>query len=619
MNKYISILGSRGSGKTTYIVNLYNHYHKLMGSRTYQLRVENKEEKGSLDKMLRELKLKKYCPSSVSESVFQFSLLEKDTEKVLSELIISDVSLETLCEDPEVYEKTVRQSDVILFVIDSDRIAEEGSQKKEQLTQIKKFLQQDKSLQAKPKLFLFSKYDKFLELFPDMTFEEYREQYLTGFITSLKENNIKKWDMMPLSSFSEADEEVNLNEQLNLMESFEWVIRDGLNFKRLSQIRKACFISFPIIIVMLTIIIGLYMQKNRDLKVQATMEYERIQAAYERYEDENKYDKKKWETLYEELTAYKVRFQKVREDVGSLETKLLMKLEALEKKLLMVERGHFIMGSNDDKGVFGEYSKPVHKVEITYDFLIGRYEVTNEEYVAWLNDSNVSSDGVLEGKERINMMPEESFNIHYENGQFSVKGNAERKPVNKITWWGAVSYCNWLSEKEGLPVAYDDKGNLLDENGEITYRLNKVTGYRLPSEAEWEYAAQGGTESDGYLYSGSDVLDEVGWYASNNGSEAVVFFNVGEKQPNELGIYDMSGNVEEWCQDCMDLNFYEKSPVEDPVMLFGTHQQACFSRIIRGGASFSDESTCRVTSRYTWGVDESYTGLGFRIVRTIVE
>jgi len=174
---------------------------------------------------------------------------------------------------------------------------------------------------------------------------------------------------------------------------------------------------------------------------------------------------------------------------------------------------------------------PQHSVTLD-DYEIGKYEVTVKEYRLFCN---------LTGRE----MPvlEDS--------------TADNHPITRITWYDAVEYCQWLSKETGAT-------------------------WRLPTEAEWEYAAKGGIKSENYLYSGSDYLDEVGAYNPSgimavedweNGSISSVtfllcdeppFMTVGSKFPNELGIYDMSGNVREWCSDWYDSDYYKHSPEKNP-------------------------------------------------------
>ena len=141
---------------------------------------------------------------------------------------------------------------------------------------------------------------------------------------------------------------------------------------------------------------------------------------------------------------------------------------------------------------------------------------------------------------------------------------------------------------------------------EFIRRLNALTGlnFKLPTEAQWEYAARGGRLSKGYKYSGSNNLGEVGWYGSNSGN---CTHRVGEKQPNELGLYDMSGNVWEWCEDWY--GGYSVTPQRDPL---GAADGS--SRVVRGGCWDLGARSCRVSFRILSTPDYRDYNLGFRLV-----
>lgn len=189
-----------------------------------------------------------------------------------------------------------------------------------------------------------------------------------------------------------------------------------------------------------------------------------------------------------------------------------------------VPGGTFQMGSLNGESNEG----PIHTVTIS-TFQISTYETTNGQFCEFLNDLGVSSDGSYHGTEYIDM-DDPDCQIAYSGGEFSVHSGKELFPVREITWYGARAFCIWA-------------------------------GGRLPTEAEWEYAAQGGNQGNGYIYSGSNTIDEVAWYGDNSGGDT---HQVGTKQPNELGIYDMTGNVWEHCNDWYAEDYYSSSPQFDP-------------------------------------------------------
>lgn len=233
---------------------------------------------------------------------------------------------------------------------------------------------------------------------------------------------------------------------------------------------------------------------------------------------------------------------------------------------VLVEAGSFQMGSADGRST----EKPVHGVTIGKAFYMSKHEVTQRRW-----------------REVMGTNPS-----HF-------KGN--NLPVENVRWYDAVEYCNRLSKKEGLIPAYRISGK------NVTWHPS-ANGYRLPTEAEWEYAARGGNRSRSYTYSGSNSAGDVGWYKDNSGSKT---HEVGLKRSNELGLHDMSGNVYEWCWDWYGENYYGSSPSSGPRGPSGGS-----GRVVRGGSWNYDAGYLRVAFRLF--VPPSGRGgiLGCRPVRT---
>ena len=212
-------------------------------------------------------------------------------------------------------------------------------------------------------------------------------------------------------------------------------------------------------------------------------------------------------------------------------------------KMIAVKGGTFQMGIDDGY----EWEKPVHQVTLS-DYYIGETEVTQELWNAVMG-SNPSK----------------------------FTGNMQR-PVEKVTWNDCQTFIS---------------------------KLNQLTGktFRLPTEAQWEYAARGGNKSKGYTYSGSNAIDDVAWY--NDNSDRMTH-PVKTKAPNELGIYDMTGNVYEWCSDWY--GSYSSAAQTDP-----TGPSTGSYRVGRGGSWDSYALYCRVADRNFIGPAYSFNGLGLRL------
>ncbi len=235
----------------------------------------------------------------------------------------------------------------------------------------------------------------------------------------------------------------------------------------------------------------------------------------------------------------------------------------LEK--VFVKGGTFTMGSPDGEGNSDEH--PQHQVTVS-DFYIGKYEVTNAQYAEFLNaKGNQTEDGYTWVD-----INESDCQIEQVNGVFKAKAGKENYPVIEVTWYGARAYAKWV-------------------------------GGRLPTEAEWEYASRGGNQSKDYKYSGSNNIDDVAVY-NMSGTQAV-----GTKQANELSIYDMSGNVWEWCND----DWYG-SYINAPTDSSSWGDGAGSYRVIRGASWISSASDCRVAYRGNNSPYVSNGVNGFRVV-----
>jgi len=231
--------------------------------------------------------------------------------------------------------------------------------------------------------------------------------------------------------------------------------------------------------------------------------------------------------------------------------------EAIDLALVFVKGGNFTMGSK-------EYGYTTIETKVG-DFKLSETEITNAQYAIFLNKNNIGANGQHNGKKMINADSHE-IQLEYMAGQWQPKIGFENYPMILVTWYGAEEYCKWA-------------------------------GGRLPSEVEWEYAARGGQNNQKNLYAGSNNPREVAWFVENSNIDT---HKVGSKKSNELGLYDMSGNVQEWCSDWFGNSVVDKNEKK--------------YKTLRGGDWHSNASQLKVHVRDFNSPDNCNFTTGFRLL-----
>jgi formylglycine-generating enzyme required for sulfatase activity len=273
-------------------------------------------------------------------------------------------------------------------------------------------------------------------------------------------------------------------------------------------------------------------------------------------------------------------------------------------KLALLPAGEFLMGAAGGEEKAGDDEKPQHRVKITKPFYLGTYEVTQGEFarVMGRNPSKFSPNG------------ESSKDV---TGQ-----DTSRFPVENVSWFDAVEYCNKLSERDKREPYYELASVERNDDGSIKSALVMAkagTGYRLPTEAEWEYACRAGTSTPfhfGTSLNGADANSDGNspYGTTEKGKYLSRTTTVGSYRANAFGLYDMHGNVWEWCWDWYDTEYYGKSPDVD-----SRGPESGSLRVYRGGGWNAFAVLCRAAYRGWLSPAGRYDFLGFRLARSSEE
>ncbi len=255
--------------------------------------------------------------------------------------------------------------------------------------------------------------------------------------------------------------------------------------------------------------------------------------------------------------------------------------------MVLVNGGSFLMGCKEDSTYkCNDDEKPLHKVTLN-SFRISKYEVTVAQFRLFVEKTGYITEAENKGWSWVYNSKDEEWekrdNVSWKTDNEGIEKSRteDNHPAVHVSWNDANAFCEWISSENGKQ-------------------------YRLPTEAEWEYAARGGGKTKNYRFSGSDNIDEVAWYGSNSTGKT---HPVGQKKPNELGLYDMSGNVWEWCSDWYDEKYYEKSSIEKNP----SGAKSGKYKVLRGGGWFNSAVNCLVAFRLDRSPDYSYNIRGFRL------
>ena len=230
---------------------------------------------------------------------------------------------------------------------------------------------------------------------------------------------------------------------------------------------------------------------------------------------------------------------------GKDEKNYVENVMGIKLEMIYVKGGTFIMGNTSEKGGCSD-ERPITEIYLD-SYYIGAFEVTQKQWNIIMRGENIADEN-------------------------------DNLPITYVSWNEATLFCDKLSQLTGK-------------------------NYKLPTEEQWEYAARGGIKNSNRKYSGSDEIDKVSWYSSNSNKE---IHPVGLKHPNELGIYDMSGNVYEWCLDTYMSYTYKNDSVK--------HHGVGNNKVLRGGCWSDYASSCRVTHRFYDVSSSKSSKIGFRVV-----